>query len=107
MIASVTCDIAGQPQTLKFSTRAQARVERELDASISVVMIGMRTRFGIRGVAEIIAASMSEGRGVSVETVYNLIDEIGHEEAHTLVGKLVDAAFPPAKDDEGANPPKK
>ena len=107
MISIITHKLAGQDHDLKFSTRAQARVERKFDASITLVLAGIGSRYGVDALAEIIAASMNEGAGGSVQIVYDAMDEMKGEEAKDLVAKLVMSAFPEDDGDPEGDPAKK
>ncbi len=108
MISSVVREVSGKLETLKFSTRAQARVERALGMSIQGVLTGLeRNEYGVDAVSEILAASWNDGRGTSVEIVYDLIDEIGFKEAGVLVSELFKAALAPTTGDTGARAEKK
>lgn len=104
MISSVPLETSEGTVLLKFSTRAQARVERNLDASIALVMMGMQSRFGVHGVCEILAASWDDGAGCPVDSVYDVVDAIGHVKANEVVGELINKAFPEVDADSDKKP---
>lgn len=114
MIGSITTEIGGKSKTLKFSTRAQARVERELGAGIGAIMAGFESqRYGVDAVCEILAASWNDGRGADVGVAYDAIDAVGQERAFEIMGDLVKAAYPDTENtgddagsDEGKTAPK-
>jgi len=93
MISSIQEEIGGKSYTLKLSTRAQARVEREIDASISLVLAGLGTKFGVNAICEIIAASLNDGKGGAISLVYDMVDDLGMVKARGVVERLVSAAF--------------
>lgn len=114
MIGSITAKIGSKSKTLKFSTRAQARVERELGAGIGAIMSGFETqRYGVDAVCEILAASWNDGRGADVGVAYDAIDDLGQDRAFAIMGDLIKAAYPDAENadddassDEGKTQPK-
>lgn len=108
MIGSVDHEIGGKRKELRFSTRAMARVERNLNISIAGLMAGFGTTYGINAAAEIIAASLNAGRGADIGVAYDAIDDMGQEAAFDLVGELLKAAYPDADESvaEGDEPKK-
>ena len=72
MISSIRVEIAGAERTLKFSNRAQARVEDRFNASIAVIMAGIGTAYGVNAIAEIVAASWDDGLGAPNTVVRSL-----------------------------------
>lgn len=97
MIGSITVDIDGKRKQLRFSTRAQARVERALGCSVQKVFSGFSDgQFGTNAACEILASAWNDGRGADVGIAYDTVDLIGAERTFEIVGDLVKAAFPEA-----------
>ncbi len=101
MISSVTKEIAGEPHTFRLKTRAKRAIEGRLECGFMALMASLESDYSINALTVILAESMKDGAGASDDAAEDVIDNLGDEKAAELLGEIVEAAFPDAK--EGAS----
>jgi len=101
MIGSIDVKLNGKAHTLRLSTKAMARVERDLGTGILQVAETMQGDFKVGTVASLFAASMNDGKGGDIDDAYDIIDAVGLAGISETIGQLFEAAFPDQDDTAG------
>ncbi|CUH68695.1 hypothetical protein TG4357_03742 [Thalassovita gelatinovora] len=84
--------------TLRLSTKAMVRLERENGIPIHQVLQKLDKEGSVDLVAGIFAAAMNDGKGGAEDDAYDAIDEVGGTvDAVVFVGEAIGLAFPAAE----------
>lgn len=97
----------GGQHVFKLCTRAMAQIENATGLPFAQAMasVGDDTGFRITRLVDIIRPMMNAGQGGTEDDAYQLIDEIGLEEAGLAIGAAAEKAFPDLKKAAPGNAP--
>lgn len=109
MISGVTKEISGKSYTFCLKNKAKRKADQLLrqegEPSFMFIVQDMATRASHQFLTAVVAASMNDGNGGSMEDADDIIDAIESDEAFgELVIEIVTAAFPEAKGQASKNP---
>lgn len=109
MISSVTKEIGGESYTFCLKNKAKRKADQLLreagERSFIFHVQDMVNNLSHQFLTAVIAASMNEGDGGSMDEADGIIDQLeSDEEFGELVMEIVTAAFPEAKGEPTKNP---